>query len=46
MPDLKALQGAWRIVALEMDGQNMPSGEASITVKDSRFTTTAMGGEY
>ncbi len=46
MPDLKALQGAWRIVALEMDGGNMPSGDASIIVKDSRFTTTAMGGEY
>jgi uncharacterized protein (TIGR03067 family) len=46
MPDLDALQGAWRIVALEMDGRNMPSGEASIIVKGSRFTTTAMGGEY
>jgi uncharacterized protein (TIGR03067 family) len=46
MPDLKALQGAWRIVTLEMDGATMPSGEASIIVKGSRFTTTAMGGEY
>uniref|UniRef100_Q01WD1 Lipocalin-like domain-containing protein n=1 Tax=Solibacter usitatus (strain Ellin6076) TaxID=234267 RepID=Q01WD1_SOLUE len=46
MPDLKALQGTWKIVSLEMDGSAMPSGEASIIVKGSRFTTTAMGGEY
>jgi uncharacterized protein (TIGR03067 family) len=46
MPDLKSLQGTWKIMSLEMDGRDMPSGEASITVKGARFTTTAMGGEY
>ncbi len=45
-PDLKALQGKWIIVSLEMDGQTMPSAEAAIAVKAGRFTTTAMGGEY
>jgi uncharacterized protein (TIGR03067 family) len=46
MPDLESLQGTWNIVSLEMDGQPMPSGEACIRIKSSRFTTTAMGGEY
>ena len=32
--------------SLEMDGQKMPTGGAAITIKGSRFTTTAMGGEY
>ena len=45
-PDIETLQGAWNIVSLEMDGQSMPSGEASIVVKGSRFTTAAMGAEY
>jgi len=45
-PDLRTLQGTWNIVSLEMDAQSMPTGDASITVKGSRFTTTAMGGEY
>jgi uncharacterized protein (TIGR03067 family) len=44
--DLKSLQGTWNIVSLEMEGQSMPCGEAAIVVKGSRFTTTAMGGEY
>ncbi|MCU1232083.1 MAG: hypothetical protein JWP63_50 [Candidatus Solibacter sp.] len=44
--DLKILQGTWNIETLEMDGQSMPAGEAAITIQGSRFTTTAMGGEY
>jgi uncharacterized protein (TIGR03067 family) len=44
--DLKTLQGSWNIESLEMDGQNMPTGQAAITIKGGRFTTTAMGGEY
>jgi uncharacterized protein (TIGR03067 family) len=44
--DLKSLQGKWNIVSLEMEGRSMPCGEAAIVVKGSRFTTTAMGGEY
>lgn len=44
--DLKTLLGTWNIESLEMDGQNMPTGGAAITIEGSRFTTTAMGGEY
>ena len=45
-PDIKSLQGTWNIVALEIEGQNMPCGESSIALEGTRFTTTAMGGEY
>jgi uncharacterized protein (TIGR03067 family) len=44
--DIRLLQGTWKIDSLELDGAAMPSGEASITVKGGRFTTTAMGAEY
>lgn len=44
--DLKRLQGTWRIVSLEMDGQTMGGGGAEITVDGTRFTTNAMGAEY
>jgi uncharacterized protein (TIGR03067 family) len=44
--DLKMLQGTWNIESLEMDARKMPAGGAAITIKGSRFTTTAMGGEY
>jgi uncharacterized protein (TIGR03067 family) len=44
--DLERLQGTWNIVALEMDGQKMPSEGASIAIKGKRFTTTAMGATY
>jgi uncharacterized protein (TIGR03067 family) len=44
--NLKNLQGTWNIETLELDGQKMPSGEAAIAIEGSRFTTTAMGGEY
>jgi uncharacterized protein (TIGR03067 family) len=46
LPDIETLQGTWNIVSLEMDGRSMPSGEAAIRIQGSRFTTTAMGGEY
>ncbi len=44
--DLERLQGTWNIVALEMDGQKMPSEGASICIQGKRFTTTAMGATY
>jgi uncharacterized protein (TIGR03067 family) len=44
--DLKALQGTWEIVTLELDGQQMPSGGAKIVVKDTRFISLSMGAEY
>ena len=31
-PDINALQGSWNIVSLEMDGQTMPGGKASIAI--------------
>ena len=43
--DLKKLQGGWKIVSLEMDGQKMGGG-AEIHVQGTRFTTKAMGAEY
>lgn len=44
--DLERLQGTWNIVALEMDGNAMPSEGASICIQGKRFTTTAMGATY
>jgi uncharacterized protein (TIGR03067 family) len=45
--EMKALQGTWTIVSLELDGQKMegsPSGQ--VVVKGDRFTTTSMGATY
>ncbi len=44
--DIEKLQGTWNIVALEVDGQKMPSAGSKIMVKGTRFTTIAMGAEY
>jgi uncharacterized protein (TIGR03067 family) len=46
--DLDKLQGTWRIVALELDGQKMGAipADACITVKGARFITSGMGAEY
>jgi uncharacterized protein (TIGR03067 family) len=44
--DLDQLQGSWKIVSLEMDGQRMGGGGARIQVHGTRFTTLAMGAEY
>lgn len=49
MSDLEILQGTWKIVALEMDGNTMPSAMldgAVIAVEGERFTTKGMGADY
>jgi uncharacterized protein (TIGR03067 family) len=47
MQDLARLQGAWHIVALEMDGRKMPAGNgARIIVEGDRFTSLGMGADY
>lgn len=45
-PDLEKLQGAWEIVSLEMEGQEMGGGGARVEVHGTRFTTTGMGAGY
>jgi len=45
--EIKALQGTWTIVSLEMDGRKMEGGpSAQIVVKGDRFTTISMGADY
>ena len=44
--DLEKLQGAWKIVSLEMDGQKMGGMNARMEVQGTRFTTSGMGAEY
>lgn len=44
--DLKKLQGIWNIVALEVEGQKMPTGDARVVVKGGRFTSLSMGATY
>jgi uncharacterized protein (TIGR03067 family) len=47
--ELEHLQGAWNIVALEMDGVAQKESAfrgAQIVVKGSAFTTVAMGATY
>ena len=49
MSDLELLQGAWRIIALEMNGGPMPAAlldAARIGVVGARFTSTGMGAVY
>ena len=45
-PDMKALQGTWDIVSLEMDGEKYPAVGSQIAVKGGRFTSLNMGAEY
>ncbi len=47
--DLEKLQGTWRLVALETDGQTMDAamiGGARIVVKGDTFVSLGMGGTY
>jgi uncharacterized protein (TIGR03067 family) len=44
--ELERLQGDWKIVELEMEGQNMPAMDARISIHGDRFTTSGMGAEY
>ena len=45
--ELKALQGTWTIVSMEVDGQRMEgSSSAQVVVKGDRFTTISMGAAY
>src|SRR5258705_1875149 len=45
--DIGKLQGAWNIVALEMDGRSMGTlGASRIVVQGDRFTTLSMGATY
>ena len=47
--DLSRLQGAWDIVALEVEGRSMPAPDfhgARIIVAGERFTTVGMGASY
>jgi len=45
--DLARLQGTWHIVALEMDGQEMPAADgARIVVEGDRFSSLGMGADY
>lgn len=47
--DLDLLQGAWSVVSLEMDGENMPPdmlAAAGIEIKGSRFRSLGMGAAY
>jgi uncharacterized protein (TIGR03067 family) len=44
--EIKALQGKWTIVSLEMDGQTMEGPSAQVVVKGDRFTAISMGASY
>lgn len=45
--EIKALQGTWTIVSLEVDGQKMEgSPAAQVVVKGDRFSTSSMGAAY
>jgi uncharacterized protein (TIGR03067 family) len=50
MPDdIDALQGAWKVDSLKVEGQAMPDemlAEAQIVVAGDRFTSTGMGAVY
>jgi len=47
--DLDALQGTWRVTALEVEGNQMEEiffAGSKVVVADSGFTTVSMGGNY
>jgi len=44
--EMKALEGVWTVVSLEMDGQAVEGGSGQVVVKGGRFTTESMGAAY
>ena len=49
MSDIDALQGIWKVTALEFDGNAMPAfmlGAATIVVNGDHFSTSGMGATY
>lgn len=45
--EIEAIQGMWKIVSLEVDGQTMDGApSAQVVVKGDRFTTVSMGAPY
>ena len=47
--DIQQLQGTWRVVELEVEGQRMNSSAftgAKIVITGDHFTTIAMGAAY
>lgn len=49
MKDIEQMQGVWKIVSLEMDGQSISPSlleGAQIVVEGDRFTSSGMGAPY
>jgi uncharacterized protein (TIGR03067 family) len=46
MSDLEALQGYWRMLSVEVEGQEFPPGNSAIEVTGSRFVSLGMGGQF
>jgi uncharacterized protein (TIGR03067 family) len=44
--DLEKLQGAWQMIAFEMDGRKIPPGSARIVIEGNNFTSLSMGAQY
>jgi uncharacterized protein (TIGR03067 family) len=47
--ELERLQGRWKVVTLEVEGQVVPDGffaEAKVVVKGDNFSTIGMGAAY
>ena len=49
MTELEKLRGTWKIIALEVEGREMPKemlGGATITIDGDNFSTTSMGATF